>query len=60
MTIYENNPKKKAGLVSNANTHIDTVSNIRHSFLEIIRSFLINNTINHIVRNSSMNENDVS
>lgn len=58
--IYHNNPKKNSGLVSKASTHIDTANNIRHSFLEIIRSFLMKNTINHIVRNNSRNENEVS
>ena len=39
---------------------MDTASNIHHSFLDIIQSFLIKNTINHIVKNNSMNENEVS
>ena len=39
---------------------MDIANNIHHSFLEIIRSFLINSTINHIVKNNSMNENEVS
>lgn len=57
---YHNSPKKKFGLVSNASTHIEIDNRIHHSLLEIIRSFLMQNTINHIVRNSSMKENDVS
>ena len=35
-------------------------NNIRHSFLEIFQSFFIKKTISHIVRNSSINENEVS
>ena len=52
--------KKKFGLVSNANTHIDTANNIHHSFLEIFQSFFIKKTINHIVKNNNKNENEVS
>ena len=55
-----NSQKKKFGLISNANTHIEIANKIRHSFLEIIQSFLIQKRINQIVRNNSKNENEVS
>ena len=57
---YLNSQKKKVGLVSNANTHMEIANKIRHSFLEICQSFLINKTIIHIVMNNSRNEKDVS
>jgi hypothetical protein len=57
---YLNSQKKKVGLVSNANTHMEIANKIRHSFFEICQSFLINKTIIHIVMNNSRNEKDVS
>ena len=41
-------------------TNIEIASSIHHSTLDNFQSFFMNNTIISIVKNSSMNENDVS
>ena len=55
-----NNPIKKDGLAWKAKTNIEIHSNIHHSSLLSFRPLLISNTISSIVKNSSMNENEVS
>ena len=55
-----NNPVKKDGLAWNARTNIEIASNIHHSSLLSFRPLLISNTIKSIVKNSSINENEVS
>lgn len=39
---------------------MEIANKIHHSFLEIVRSFLMQNKMNHIVKNKSKKENDVS
>lgn len=55
-----NNPIKKDGLAWKAKTNIEIHNNIHHSTLDNFRPLLISNTINNIVKNNSINENEVS
>ena len=53
-------PVKKDGLAWKAKTNIEIASNIHHSNLLSFRPLLISNTIKSIVKNNSINENEVS
>ena len=53
-------PIKKDGLAWYASTIIEIASNIHHSSLLSFHHLLMSNTINSIVKKSSINENDVS
>ena len=55
-----NNPIKKDGLAWKAKTNIEITNNMHPSTLDNFRPLLISNTINSIVKNNSINENEVS
>lgn len=60
MLYIPNSFVKKDGLAWKAKTNIETHSNIHHSSLLSFRPLLISSTISNIVKNNSINENEVS